>query len=109
MNSACYIIHHATGLKVDFRIRKSDDYGREAFASRRQYPYGSRQVSISTPEDLIIAKLDWFRMSDIDKHLADVRGVYAVQRGTLDAAYIRRWCEVKGLSELWHEVEETTQ
>ena len=98
-------IHEETGLKVDFWIRKDDQYGREAFARRRRYPYGEMQVSISAPEDAIIAKLDWYRMSGIDKHYSDALGIVTVQQGMLDTDYIRRWCQAKGLADLWYKVE----
>jgi len=102
-------IHDETGLKVDFWMRKGDDYGREAFARRKQYPYDRFTVSIATPEDVIVTKLDWFKQSDIDKHYSDARGVYAVQKDTLDTAYIARWCEAKGLLDLWQKVERETE
>lgn len=98
-------IHEETGLKVDFWMRKGDDYGREAFARRKQYPYGRFMVSIATPEDVIVTKLEWHRMSDIDKHYFDARGVYAVQKDTLDTAYIARWCEAKSVLDLWHRLQ----
>ena len=94
-------IHDESGFKVDFWMRKGDDYGREAFARRKQYPYDHSLLSIATPEDVIITKLEWHRLSDIDKHYSDALGVYAVQKGSLDTAYIARWCEAKSLLDLW--------
>ena len=101
-------IHDETGFKVDFWMRKGDDYGREAFARRKQYPYDHSAVSIATPEDVIVTKLEWYRMSDIDKHYSDARGVYAVQKDTLDTAYIARWCEAKSVLDLWHRLQRDT-
>jgi hypothetical protein len=101
-------IHDDTGFKVDFWMRKGDDYGREAFARRKQYPYDRFTVSIATPEDVIVTKLEWHRMSDIDKHYFDARGVYAVQKDALDTAYIARWCEAKSVLDLWHRLQRDT-
>lgn len=101
-------IHEETGLKVDFWMRKGDEYGREAFARRKRYPYERFMVTIATPEDVIIAKLEWYRMSDLDKHYFDARGVYAVQKDTLDTAYIARWCEAKHVLDLWHRLQRDT-
>jgi hypothetical protein len=101
-------IHDETGFKVDFWMRKGDDYGREAFARRKQYPYDHSTVSIATPEDVIVTKLDWFKQSDIDKHYSDARGVYAVQKDILDTAYIDRWCEVKSVLDLWRRLQRDT-
>jgi hypothetical protein len=94
-------IHDESGFKVDFWMRKGDDYGREAFARRKQYPYDHSLLSIATPEDVIISKLDWFKQSDVDKHFSDARGIVAIQKGSLDTAYIARWCEAKSLLDLW--------
>ena len=101
-------IHDETGFKVDFWMRKGDDYGREAFARRKQYPYDHSVLTIATPEDVIIAKLEWYRMSDLDKHYFDARGVYAVQKDTLDTAYIARWCEARSILDLWHRLQRDT-
>jgi hypothetical protein len=98
-------IHDGTGLKVNFWLREDDGHGRAAFARRKQYPYGRLLVPIATPEDVIIAKLEWFRMSDLDKHYFDARGVCAVQRDTLDTAYIVGWCEVKSILDLWQRLQ----
>jgi hypothetical protein len=101
-------IHEETGLKLDFRMRKGDDYGREAFARRKLYPHDRFMVAIATPEDVIITKLEWHRMSDMDKHYLDARGVYAVQKDTLDIAYIERWCETRSILDLWHRLQRDT-
>ena len=101
-------VHEETGFKVDFWMRKRDDYGREAFARRKRYPFGHIMVSIATPEDVIVTKLEWHRMSDIDKHYSDARGVYAVQREVLDNAYIARWCQAKSVSDLWLRLQRET-
>ena len=98
-------IHEETGLKVDFWMLKGGDYDRTAFARRKRYPYGDRLMTIATPEDTIISKIEWHRMSDIDKHYFDARGIAAVQKGQLDTDYIVRWCAAKSLSDLWDRIQ----
>lgn len=108
-NSMFNAIHDETGFKVDFWMLKLDEYDRARFSRRVQVSVLGVTMSLPTAEDVIISKLDWFRQSDVDKHYSDARGVYAVQKGTLDTAYIARWCEAKGLLDLWQGVERETE
>jgi hypothetical protein len=47
----------------------------------------NRPIPITTAEDLILLKLVFHRVKD----LQDVRGILWVQRGQLDLAYLRHW------------------
>lgn len=57
---------------------------------------------LPTAEDVI----KWYRLSEIDRHHFDARGIAAVQQGRLDAAYLYRWCLARGLLELWERVQD---
>jgi predicted nucleotidyltransferase len=48
---------------------------------------GSREVPITTAEDLILLKLAFHR----EKDLRDIRGILAIQKDRLDLAYLRDW------------------
>ena len=106
--SAFNAIHEETGFKVDFWLRKGGEYDQTAFARRVSVNLLGVDMYLPAPEDVIVAKLDWYRRSDIDKHYSDAQGVAAVQKGQLDIAYIDRWCEARSLSDLWHRVERET-
>ncbi len=101
-------IHEETGFKVDFWMLKGGEYDQIAFARRVRVHLLGAEMFLPAPEDVIIAKLEWHRMSDIDKHYFDVRGIAAVQKGHLDTAYIARWCEAKSLIDVWHRIESET-
>ncbi len=94
-------IHEETGLKVDFRMLKGGEYDRSAFARRVRVSLLGTEMFLPAAEDVIITKLDWHRLSGIDKHYFDAGGVAAVQKGRLDTAYIERWCATKSLTDLW--------
>jgi hypothetical protein len=98
------IVHKETGFKVDFWILKSDEYSQESFERRKWYPYQGTEICLATPEDMIITKLEWYKMSDIDKHYFDALGIYRVQKGELGMEYISKWCERKSIGELWEEL-----
>lgn len=48
---------------------------------------GKRDIPITTAEDLILLKLAFHRVKDIQ----DVRGILWLQRGQLDLDYLREW------------------
>ena len=61
-----------------------------------------RRVYVSSPEDLILRKLVWYRDGGgvSDRQWRDVLGVLKVQSERLDLAYLGRWAERLGLSDL---------
>jgi hypothetical protein len=60
-------------------------------------------LHIATPEDVVIAKLEWWTISPSERQLNDVVGILEVQRDNLDLEYIERWVELLGLTEPWNE------
>jgi hypothetical protein len=101
-------IHEETGLKVDFWMLKGGEYDRSAFARRVRVRLLGTEMFLPAAEDVIITKLDWHRLSGIDKHYFDARGVAAVQKGHLDTTYIERWCATKFLTDLWLRMQSDT-
>jgi len=45
------------------------------------------------PEDVILAKLEWYRMGDeaSDRQWLDILGVFKVMRKDLDYEYLEKW------------------
>jgi len=104
-NSMFNIIHKETGSKIDFWILKDDEYNKTAFARRKSYPYQEKEISLATPEDTIISKLEWYKMSDVEKHYFDAVNIYSIQGNNLDKNYITDWCQKKSLTELWRKIQ----
>jgi hypothetical protein len=104
-NSMFNIIHKETGSKIDFWILKDDEYNKTAFARRKSYPYQEKEISLATPEDTIISKLEWYKMSDVEKHYFDAVNIYCIQGNNLDKNYITDWCQKKSLTELWRKIQ----
>ena len=72
---------------------------------RQLMPFGDEShppVWVSTPEDTILAKLDWYRLGGgvSDRQWNDVLGVMKVQAENLDLAYLRRWADELRLRDL---------
>ena len=97
------IIHTALVVKVDLVVRKDTDYRRTEFARRRRITFEGHPLSIVTPEDLIISKLDWARDSRSTVQLDDARNILRAQPH-LDWRYLERWIAALGLEALYREV-----
>lgn len=98
-------VHKETGFKVDFWILGEDDYNKERFKRRVQVNVLGTKIYLPTAEDAIISKLEWFKMSDIDKHYYDSLGIYRIQKGNLDIDYINNWWQKKSISKLWEKIQ----
>ena len=57
---------------------------------------------VASPEDTILAKLEWYRLGDeiSDRQWRDILGVLAVQGDRLDFAYMRQWAATLDVSDL---------
>src|SRR5262245_29671237 len=63
------LIHHETGLKIDMVIRKESEHAICEFDRRQKVALMQGfEVYMATPEDVIIKKLDFYRMSESEKH-----------------------------------------
>ena len=104
--SSFNLIHLDTLIKVDVFSVKRDEYGRVSLGRRREdcldESYGARRLFLSSPEDVILNKLDWFRQGGgvSERQWNDTIGVLKVQAGRLDLDYLRHWAAALGLADL---------
>ena len=98
------IIDPALGIKIDFWPLKDDAYSREQFARRRPVSLFGRSVWMLAPEDVILAKLLWHKMSASDVQMRDIVGVWKAQEGMLDLDYLRQWAARLSVAELLSKV-----
>jgi len=100
MRSEFNFIDGNTGMKVDFWISKNDEFARSQFARRvAQEIYGTK-VYFASPEDLILSKLQWYKLSSSDRHLGDIESVFAVSGDKLNREYLAEWAGKLGVFEL---------
>lgn len=85
------IIDPNSGVKIDFWIIKRNPFDQERFRRRREQSVFGERVFMPTPEDTIISKLLWYQEAQTDKHLNDARGVWEIQKESLDQEYLNRW------------------
>ncbi|NLE36870.1 MAG: hypothetical protein GX621_02470 [Pirellulaceae bacterium] len=107
-NKSCFnIIHLATMVKLDVFAVKDRPFDRVAFARARpeiisEGAEAAPRFPVATCEDIILAKLEWFRLGDevSERQWHDVLGVMKVQRDRLDQGYLDTWAASLGLTDL---------
>ena len=98
------IIHPTSGLKVDVMIPADDVYNRLRMSRRVRLNVDHETNGwFSSAEDLILKKLEFYRLGGSEKHLRDISGILLVQGEQIDQAYLDKWAaltEVTGELEL---------
>jgi hypothetical protein len=99
------ILHPATGYKIDIFVRKDEPFEIAAFARRGQYllPDSPEEpVHFYSPEDTILFKLRWFRMTNetSERQWTDVLNLIKTLRDRLDSAYLDHWAVEIGVKDL---------
>jgi hypothetical protein len=100
-------IHIYSGLKADlYPVREGDELRQRAFQRRQRVDYGPPigHVYIHSPEDLILYKLIYFRISQQPKHARDIAAILRAKQDQLDLKYLEEWVTRLGLSSLWKEM-----
>jgi hypothetical protein len=92
------LIHVPSALKADFWLLRPIPFEREMFSRRVKDAWFGETIWLATAEDVILHKLHWNRITPSDRQLGDVAGVMAVQRGKLNAAYMRSWAAELGVA-----------
>ena len=95
--SAFNLIHHESVIKVDFIVRKKDEYRRVEFERRRKVSILDFTTYIVSKEDLMISKLWWAKDSHSEIQLGDVKNLLATG---YDREYVERWALELGLHHL---------
>lgn len=96
------LIHNEYVIKVDFIIRKNDEFNRAAFERRLEIDVDGVKMFISSAEDLILAKLNWAKDTMSEMQLRDVANIKNMAKD-LDYSYINNWLEKLGLEEIYKE------
>jgi hypothetical protein len=90
-------IHQATLTKVDFMIRKREDYRQHEFTRRVRVRVEDFELWVVSKEDLILSKLHWARESQSARQLADVENLIATG---CDVDYLQEWSAKLNLTDM---------
>jgi predicted nucleotidyltransferase len=89
------------GWKVDLIVRKARDFSVAEFERREPVEIDGFELVITSAEDILLAKLEWFKIGESERQLDDVAGIIRAQRDKLDTAYVEKWVEALGLNSEW--------
>lgn len=99
------VIHPASGLKVDVIIPKKTAYDELRLSRGVRISVDDEFKAVFTsPEDIIIKKLQWHEMGGGERHLRDIAGVIKTLKERLDRKYIEEQARHLGVEDLWKEL-----
>jgi hypothetical protein len=86
------IIDHKSNFKADFIVLKEDSFEYEKFNRRRAEKFLDFSVSVISPEDLLISKLQWIQDLVSETQQTDI--LLLSKLSYLDWEYINRWIKI---------------
>lgn len=97
------LIHRGTYLKVDvFPCLTAFDREATRRAVDVALPGGHGPLRVATKEDILLAKLRWFRLggetSEVQQR--DIESLVAMNRADFDHTYLKRWAAELGVGDL---------
>jgi hypothetical protein len=103
--SSFNLIHLETMFKIDVFILRQQPFSQQAFSRRTEKPVSedlAQKLYFSTPEDIILTKLDWYRCGGevLTQQWKDVLGVLKVQGAQLDLNYLKLWAKELRVTDL---------
>jgi hypothetical protein len=100
------VIDFPNAWKVDLIIRKNRAFSTTEFERRQEVELGGFRLVVAKPEDVLLAKLEWMKMSPSERQMQDAAGILIVQGAQLDLPYIERCVAELDLREQWKAVRE---
>ena len=103
--SSFNLIHLNTMFKVDIFIPKARPFDNQQLSRRvaeKISPDSDAQIWVLSPEDIVLAKLDWFRIGGeiSERQWRDILGVLKTQQNSLDIAYLKQWAQSLSVGDL---------
>src|SRR5262249_27725533 len=99
------LIDPTSNLKADLWASKGDPFSQCMLSRRRSVEIlTGLEAYIGSPEDVLLHKLVWYKITPSDRQLTDAAGIAAVQKGSLDLDYMRRWAAQQSTHDLLEEV-----
>lgn len=96
------ILHLKSGTKVDFWLVKNDSFSASEFKRKLRRKIYGKEISIISPEDLILSKLLEYKEVQSDRRLEDAKSILKTSK--VDLEYIKSWAERHSTLEILKEL-----
>jgi len=93
------IIHNDAAMKVDFIVRKNNEYRIKEFERRKKMNMLGFEFYVVSKEDLILSKMFWAKDTNSELQHRDIENL--VLSGNIDRQYIVQWAKELGLDKVW--------
>jgi hypothetical protein len=107
---SCFnLLRFGNSYKIDLFVSQDRPFDRSALERATVGLLGEFQelpARIATPEDIILLKLDWYRLGDFasERQWLDVSKVAKLYGVKLDKSYLEHWATNLQLTELWNKL-----
>jgi len=88
-----------SSLKIDFWLAQQTPFENSMFERRMHTTLFGSEVWLASPEDVILHKLYWNKITPSERQLGDAAGIVAVQGEHLDRTYLLRWSDSLGVTD----------
>jgi hypothetical protein len=86
------IIDTRAGMKAAMWVSGGDAFSRSMLDRRRRIELlPGTEAAVGSPEDVLLHKLVWNKITPSERQLADAAGIAVIQKGRLDVEYLRSW------------------
>ncbi|OGE66323.1 hypothetical protein A3H85_00920 [Candidatus Daviesbacteria bacterium RIFCSPLOWO2_02_FULL_40_8] len=85
-----------TGVKADFWVARDDEMAKEEYRRIKKKEINGQEVCFISPEDLILSKLRWYKISPSSRHLEDVESILKISGDILDKKYLLKQARKQG-------------
>ena len=92
-SSTFNVIDNQSSWKADFIRSKDRPFSHQEFERRRSAKVMGLDVWVTSPEDIILSKLEWAKDSHSEQQFRDALGVAVVQWNLLDIDYLHKWAK----------------
>lgn len=87
--------------KIDFIVRKERPFSQREFGRRQKVDILGVSLYAATPEDVLLAKLEWAKLGESERQINDAAGIIHVQGSKLDVDYVERWVAALDIEDQW--------
>jgi hypothetical protein len=96
------VIHPDSGLKIDFMVADICEFNEKRFARSQSIEFlPGISARFASPEDVILRKLESYKLGEPDKHLRDIRGILKLCELPVDREYIEQWAAKLDVLDEW--------